>query len=336
MRLTPAVLGLVLTAVFGTVWPAGCHDPDEPDAAADAGADIDAAQPSPVVSATDENNYSIVGTIDIPSVTTASATDLDICWDDLVRDIQCHALDPVDDIDNISLIRFGHLTQEEVEARMSSGELQQADMDGYLELRPTGDLCGALSAFSLFGTPVDVASQYVAGDGTYLLVLTTGTTPGVGARMLTFLEPDEGSKSTNVAIAEGCDVVTVDASLSAATPLQVPRVGPWQLDWSALTTDGQGNALQPGRIDGLMVAYYADTTVAELEDQILDLLLVATWIWSADSVSGRAFEFEEGWGGQVGFDTYPDESGVWLLGLTCSRCYTPAPIFLAVLQPREP
>ena len=334
MSSTPTAFGAALTAVFGAIFLSGCHDPVEP--AADAGADVDADQASPVIGATDENNYSIVGTIDIPSVATASATDLNLCWDGLLRDIQCHGLDPVDDIDNIGLIRFGHLTQQEVETRMSAGDLQQADIDGYLELRPTGELCSTLSAFSFFGTPVDVASQYVAGDGTYLLVLTTGTTPGVGARMLMFLEPDEGSANTTVDVGEGCGVVTVDAALSGATPLSVPRIGPWRLDWSALTTDGQGNPLQTGRIDGLSVAYYADTTVAELEQQILDLLLVATWLWSADSVSGHTFDFEEGRGGQVGFDTYSGDAGVWLLALTCSRCYTPAPIFLAVLEPGEP
>jgi hypothetical protein len=208
-------------------------------------------------------------------------------------------------------------------------------MDGYLEFRPTGDLCTTLSAFSLFGTPVDVASQYVAGQGTYLLIFATGTTPGVGARMLQFLEPVEGSTETHVAVGRGCGVVTVDADLGAATPLTVPRTGPWQLDWSGLTRDGQGNPLESGRIDGLLVAYYADTTVQALEGEILDLLLIATWLWSADSVSGRAFEFEEGWGGDAGFDAYPAEGGVWLLGLTCSRCYTPAPIFLAMLRPEE-
>jgi hypothetical protein len=49
--------------------------------------------------------------------------------------------------------------------------------------------------------------------------LTTGTTPGVGAKMLQFLEPDEASENTTVAIGDGCDVVTVDADLSTATPL---------------------------------------------------------------------------------------------------------------------
>jgi hypothetical protein len=348
MRAINPAIDLVLGAVICASCVAGCDDsPTDADADADADIDADADadadtdesdgdQSLAVVTAVDENNYSIVGTIDIPSITTASGTDLDICWDGLTEDIQCHAVSPVDDIDNIGLIRFGSLTQAEVEDRMSRGQLQQADMNGYLEFPTTGDLCTTLSAFTFFGTPIDVLNEYVADAGTYMLVFTTGTTPGIGARMITFLEPVEGETATAVDVGEGCGVVTVDADLASATPLVVPRTGPFTLDWSALTTDGQGGTMQLNRIDGILVAYYEGATVAELEGEILDLMLDATWLWPGGTVSGSAYDFVEGWGDGVGFDTYPEGEGTWLIGLTCSRCYNPAPLFLTVLQPGTP
>ena len=80
---------------------------------------------------TDENNYSFVGLLEVESIPTAEAADLNICWDQIVQDIQCHDTDPVSDIDNISLIRIPYLSETEVAEGLAGQGLQQADVSGY-------------------------------------------------------------------------------------------------------------------------------------------------------------------------------------------------------------
>src|SRR5688572_3113938 len=54
------------------------------------GGEEDEGPPSDAVSLADSNNYTSESSLSIPVVETASATDLDICWDGVVKDLQCH------------------------------------------------------------------------------------------------------------------------------------------------------------------------------------------------------------------------------------------------------
>ena len=81
------------------------------------------------------NNYTATGSLAIPTVETAPATDLDICWTNVVDDFQCHPVAPMADLDTMSLLRLLHLTEEQVEERLSTGELSQSEVNGYLEYR---------------------------------------------------------------------------------------------------------------------------------------------------------------------------------------------------------
>src|SRR5262245_37618523 len=65
----------------------------------------------------DEHNYTTTASLTIPVVDTAPATDLDICWTNLVTDLQCHTVAPLPDVDNVSLLRISHLSKEVVSAK---------------------------------------------------------------------------------------------------------------------------------------------------------------------------------------------------------------------------
>src|SRR5262245_13029871 len=85
----------------------------------------------------DENNYRATGKLSIPTVETASATDLDICWENVVSDIQCHDVAPMADVDNMAMLRFLHLSEDDVEVKLASGELVMSQVDGYLDFHTT-------------------------------------------------------------------------------------------------------------------------------------------------------------------------------------------------------
>ena len=287
------------------------------------------------ISFKDANNYSFTGAIDIPSVETASATDLTMCFDNLVSDIQCHDVDPVADIDTVGLVRFRHLSQAEVEEKMAADDLQQADQDGYVEVSTGTDTCVDLSAMSFFGSEFDLETEYVEGGGTYLVLVTTGATPGVGSRLLSFIEPKAASTTTDIDLGDGCGALdfTVDLRSLETVPMLVD--GPWEVDWEKLDVDGQGNALSPSDVDGLMVAWYETATLDDLQQQFLDLELIADELWTIDLSAGRSADLADAKNAAGDAFTGFDRDGVWLVALRCSLCYNPAPLFLTVVEPVE-
>jgi len=282
----------------------------------------------------DENNFSYTGTVDIPKIETSSGTDLFIDWGELSSDIRCHELDPAEDIDNVSLIRFPYLTQEEVEDKINNDNLQQVDQDGYVEYTNEGGTTVNLSELSFFGTPIDVPTEYNADGGTYLVIHATGNTPGVGSRMLAFLTPSEDSENTDVNIPSGCGVLDFSADLTSLTPTSIPADGPWFVDWRALTTNGLGNAFDLSNVDGLMLGFYEGLTTEDLQTQFLDLELIATTLYEMDLSGGSAADLAEMSDGTNNFSGFSAD-GVWILGLMCSTCANPAPLFLTVLEPVE-
>ena len=292
--------------------------------------------PSPIL-LTDAHNYQATAQLSIPRVETESGADLDICWTDVTQDLLCHGVEPGSDIDNVALLRLRDLTEPEVEAKLAAGALAQAAIDGYLE-HPTdeGETCTRLSSMTLFGTQVVVEEEVVEQeDRRYLLLVTTGTTPGVGVKSMAFLRPRSSSSSTSVAVSTGCGLLDFTAALASATPLFLPERGPWVVDWGSLTRDGLGNTNTLGRIDRLMLAFYAEMSVADLEKQPMDLEQLSTFRWELELEGGHRADLTMARTAEgrpfAGFDR--DAVGAWLLGLTCQTCQNPAPVVLSVIEP---
>lgn len=283
----------------------------------------------------DENNFSYTGDVDVPSITTASGQDIEICWDQVDANIQCHEVDPVADIDNIGLARFPSKTQEDVELGISLNSLLQADIDGYVEFNTDhSSTCTMLSEFSFFGTPIDVPSEYVADGGTYMLMLTEGLEPGINAKVITFLQPSLDSDNTRVDVPGSCGLLDFSATLTDLTPVTMPAGGPWVVDWSSLTVDGIQAPLVLSSVDRLMVAFYEGKTPEELQGQFLDLEIIMDRNYQLDLPGGTTADLADATGADGAFSGF-DGDGTWLLALFCSRCYNPAPVFLSVVQTEE-
>lgn len=286
----------------------------------------------------DVHNYSATGALSIPTIETAPATDLDVCWTGIINDLQCHPVAPAADLDNVSLLRFLNLDETQVEQRLSSGELAQSEVDGYVEYATNHtDTCMKLSQLSFFGTKIDLQKEYVEStDRTYMLLFAKGTRPGVGARAMVFVKPTAGSVNTRVDAPTGCGLLEFSADLSTATRLGMPPAAPWVIDWRNVTKDGQGNPIEFQSIDGVMIGFYEGQTVAEIQANIFDLELRATTLWEVKLKGGRTADLstatERGTGAAFpGFARAT--AGVWMLALTCSTCQNPAPVVLTILEP---
>jgi hypothetical protein len=282
----------------------------------------------------DANNYNFTGALDVPSITTASAVDITIDWSAVTSDIQCHEVDPAVDIDLVGLVRFPNFTQEDVEAGLSNNNLDQNQMNGYVQIQNDAELTtGQLADMSFFGTVIDVPAQYFDGGGTYLMMLNSGITPGVGVRMLSFLAPSGGSDNTVAAVGSGCGLLDFDVDLQSLTRAKLPTAGPWALDWGDLTVDGQGNPFDSSGIDSVMLGFYAGVTVADLEAGFLDIEQSATEVYILPLEGGTTGDLAGAMDpGGVAFSGFHD-GGEWILALRCSRCYNPAPPFLTLVTP---
>jgi len=283
---------------------------------------------------TDTHNYNFVGTLEVESIATSEAADLTICWDQIAQDIQCHDTDPVTDIDNISLIRLPHLTQEEVEEGLAGQGFQQADVSGYIEYQPEDSTCASLSDLSLFGTEIDIETEFNEEGGTFLVMLTSGVEPGVGARVLAFLTPTAGETNTQVDIPDGCGALDVSVDLEHGSNISIPATqSSWPVSWSDLTADAQGYDLDLNRIDGVQVGNFGSLRPSDLETQFLDLESLAEQLYYLPIEAGSSADLIEATDSDGNAFSGFTEEGLWLLALRCSRCSNPAPIFLTFIDP---
>jgi hypothetical protein len=290
--------------------------------------------PAGPVSLADANNYTFSGTLDGPTLPVAHYTDVTVSWAGLAEDLQCHAFDPVADVDNVALMWFRYLDEAQVEAGLAADTLQQVDMTVYLSHEPGDATSVTLSQLTFFGTEANIQTELAEDTGAWMIALTTGNTVGVGARMIAFLEPRADETADAVEIADGCDVLDYTVDLSSLTPVPVRAGGPWALDWSAVTTNGVGQPMVYTDVSEVMLAWFADTDVAALEGDFLDLETLADRRWTAYHPGGTTGDLatltdvDDG-SAFAGFT----EDGLWLLALRCGSCPNPAPLVLTVLQP---
>jgi hypothetical protein len=317
----------------------GCGGGDSGDDGDDSGSPTE----EPNVVLTNSSNYTSESTLDLPVVETSSGADLDICWTDIDKDIQCHDIDPAEEIDNVALLRIPDLSEAEIEEKLSLGQLQTDEVAEYFDL-PTEDLGGAtctkLSELSVFGAQqLDPAADYVeSSTDKYVLLFSTGTTLGVGGRALMFLQPtaDSDVDSVTAPVGTECTALDFNADLSSNT-ISVPADGPWIVGWKGVTTDPVGNTVVFSKLSQLLVAFYEGMTVEELETNFLDIEILATSLYELDIPEGaRSADLADAKerNTNAAFPGFTSTDGVWAIGLLCETCQNPAPVFMGVLEPQ--
>lgn len=283
----------------------------------------------------DSTNYSYTGDIDAPSHETVSAQNVEICWDGMTDDIQCHEVDPTSDPGLITMARFNNLLEVEVEEQISNDSLSQSELSGFLTYEiEGGETCADLEDFTLDGTPVVLAEQYYEGGGTYLLLISRGIVPGQNIISMDFLVPLESSDVTQVDIGPACATLDFAADLTSSDAIELPAGGSsWVVDWGDVTVNGLGNPIALANIDRLLLGYYAGMSVADVEDSFLDLELVATELYYMDLFNTFEADLADATGDDGDFDGFDPVDGTWVLALMCTTCSNPAPLYATVILP---
>jgi hypothetical protein len=283
----------------------------------------------------DPQNFSYTGDIYAPNHETVSGENVEICFDGLSHDIQCHEVDPSSDPGIVTLARFNNLSEEEVEEQISNDTLPQSAISGYLSvLVEPGETCVQLEDMSLQGTEIVLEEEYYEGGGTYLVLVGAGDEPGMNTLSMDFFVPLEASDVTGVDIEDACSTLDfladVASSETAALPSEAEEL--W-VDWGDLTVTGLGNPINLAKIDGLMLGHYAELSVAELEESFLDLELIASELYTMDLGGTFSADLYQASGDDGAFTGFTAD-GTWVLALTCSTCSNPAPLFLTVVEPQ--
>jgi hypothetical protein len=293
------------------------------------------------------NNYTSTTSLTIPRVMTAAGADLNVCWDGLMKDLLCHDIVPTtNDVDNVGFLKIPNMDQAQVSAQLAVGQLDPNRVMVYREHKvdhATSETCANLSTFML-GTVLNPAVDYVepaAGQKmTYMLLFTTGITPGVGSKAMVFLEPMAASTATSVAAPDACTntVLHFEAMLGADIDMPATDNTKWHVDWSQVPADSFGNPLDFGKlkIDSVQLGFYQGRTKADLEANFKDIEQIATKTYEVAVPPGaRDVDLKDAVekGTTTPFPGFTMTDGVWAVAVRCSKCQIPAPVVLSIVNP---
>jgi len=247
-------------------------------------------------------------------------------WSALTVDQLGKSMTP-DEVDQLLIVRFEGLEQQDVLEKAATDCLQQKDITGVVEVYPEPGLTQShLSDFQLIGYQVDPAEQFQEGMGTFLLSAYTKGVPGV--RMLSFLQPSAGSENLDLLLTN--DSATVDYSVDLSVGERISR-STTAIDWAQLEVPTDCGSFPVNKYDWLMVAQYESLGIADLEKDFLRIDALAVQVWNADIEGRSTFDLttlisEKG----QAFSGF-GEDGLWILALRCTTCSNPAPPFLAIV-----
>ena len=278
----------------------------------------------------DSQNYLFESILSADSEPVPAGEDTLVDWSALNQDLLGVDIDPVSDINQLSIIRFPRLSQEEVLDGINNDSLKQSDLSGYVEYEPTGgELSAMFSDFSIQGTYVEPSEEIQTDMGTFVIIANTGNTL---TRMLQFFEPQNGASETTVALKPSSASIDYTIDIEAGEAVVPERAERYLLSWDTLTTNGAGNELALNQIDTLMVGGFSQS-VSQIEGDFLGIEQLADKLYIANVSGVLSYDLskitDDSGGAFEGFS----EDYLWLVALRCSLCVNPAPPFLALIQP---
>lgn len=283
----------------------------------------------------DANNFEYKGLVTLESVEVQSKADFCADWSAVTTDLRGRVFDPAK-IEDVYLLELD-LTQAEVEAKIAANTLVQSDAaTQWINERTDGtDMTVCASEFSIIGNSLDTGPDGPLDENpaqTWLMSLVDIVDGVTDVLTSVFVVPTDASSDHDVVFTDDSshlDLQTLD--IASKPPIETKAdLSAYTLDWSAVTTDVNGQAFEPLNGDRLLVARYdaADATAIEDSFLTLDESAAEKWTWDvfgktdADlmlpDINGETF---------TGFTT----DGVWLVAISCSTCTSPVPLLLSVV-----
>ena len=268
----------------------------------------------------DEHNYSFSSSLSAHSTKIKEGEDATIDWSALQTDLLGTSIE--EDPDVLSIIRFRLLSQEEVLLGVNNETLKQSDLSGFVDYLPSEERQADISEFSIQGTNVDPASELLAEQGTFLILVKEKE----DIVSLSFFEPDPMSDNHEIIVDDDSVTLSYEVSLQASERLLLEPAREYYIDWSGITQTGMGNPINLDQLDRLVLGGFS-LSLAELEGDFLQIEQLAEELYTVDITGENAIPLDR----IEGFTSF-DDSLLWVVALECSRCMNPAPHFVGVLE----
>lgn len=282
----------------------------------------------------DAHNYHYEATLQIESTPLEAEHDADLSWGGLTTDLRGFTVDPTEDVVEVLLVAFPYLEPSELEDRLVTNALKQADVGLYVSLEPGDRTEANLGELTLNGTDIGLTDYFQEDSGTWLLVLSGSSDASeYGVIMLALLEPLESSDAHELEVTDRSATLEAEADLTSPERVEVDAGAEAVLDWSAVTTDGLGQSLDASLVSRAEIYRYDSLDLADLEAEFLRI----------DGLADRTWEAPVSGGTSVSLDDFADSEGkpldlekgaTWLFGLRCDSCLLPAPLLLTALEVR--
>lgn len=287
----------------------------------------------------DANNYSSTSALTIPTVETAPLSDLTFTWDAITKDLLCHT---AGSIDNVAFLQVKNQTQQQIEQKMAVGKLDSKQVPVYGEKHTLTGTAGALtsvqlSTFDWYDAFTPTTDYAVSSTTQYVVLFTHGTTLGSGAQSMMFIQPTDGVVTNTVSAPDACagNFLAFSAVLSPA--VSIPTAGPWKIDWSQITIDNFGNALDFSQIklDKVEVGFFQGQQPADIQADFLNIEQNATALYTYTVPTGQKYlDLMSPPVSGGAFPGFAQTDGTWAVAVLCSSCQVPAPIVFTVLAPQ--
>jgi hypothetical protein len=293
--------------------------------------------------ATTTNNYTFSSTITLTPVLVKPDSELTFDWSAVSVDFMGHDLDPAVDIDTANLVLWA-LNEADLETKLNADDLKQSEsvVPATAETNNTKTSVGLFEFQAVSGEPITEeqilpymnAETYPPEQNTYTFIIATGSLlTGGRARMIQAVKLDPASSNTAVAVTNDSTKLDYEVDLLSLTPTMVPAdQADLTVSWEDIMTNAMGHTFKPTQITEVRIAHYTETQ-AELEQQFLDLELIAQNTWRDAEVAGTTSSLSS-LKDETGA-TFPGISadGTWILGLVCGTCRNPAPWYITILKP---
>jgi hypothetical protein len=295
----------------------------------------------------DANNYTAMSTLTIQTLQTAPMVDLTFTWDALAKDLLCHTAGT---IDNVAFLQIKGMSQDDIAKKLAVGKLNSNQVACYAEQHTMGATSVMMSTFDnydkgSFTLVTDYVPSTAAVPPQYLALFTHGTALGVGAQSMIFLQPTDGVATTTVAAPNPCPDGTANganeilnfAPTLSPTAATIPTAGPWKIDWSQITKDSFGNALDFSMttLDKVEVGYFQGKTPAQIQADFLNVEQDATQLYTYSVPVGQKY-VDLAVGGTPAFPGFGATAATdtWAVAVLCSKCQVPAPVVFTILTPQ--
>lgn len=291
-------------------------------------------------SALDANNYTFESSLTLDVTTVAPNSELQFDWSALDRSFVGHDVDPLADIDMVSLIVW-NLSPEELAVKLNDDTLAMSDLQAVVVIYTENQLTSAgLYDFTTFGVPLEPEElmpyidpeQLDPATHSYTFMAAQGTTPGEGTQMIASFRLDPETDNTLVEMTSESTILDFSADLSSLEPQRIPAgEADINLEWGNIAMNAMGQEFVARSIGEVMVAKYS-LTPQELEEQFLDLELIADDIWRGEVTVGTDLTLSELTNDAGEAFTGIDDEGTWIVALVCSTCANPAPWYISILE----